>query len=233
MTNQTELYCKNGNHSWMRDAQRGKPPSNCPEHKPEQIKLSPTIMIHCDLGDHDYETKRRRGKYPQNCEDHMPTLSRSISETRPKDVLKRLEREPTKRDKDWLKEADRLVEDVTATKLVHCLGGDHSWYAPVKKGRMPLSCPEHSQDGKKIREGELAQEKKEKAQETLQGDLARKSARVEEATERDREAMSELKAGGGASKCSIETFNEWLKANGRLLNEVLSLRATEKKLEMI
>ena len=36
------LHCEIGNHLWTRDAQRGRPPKNCPEHQPpkeEKIKI--------------------------------------------------------------------------------------------------------------------------------------------------------------------------------------------------
>jgi hypothetical protein len=29
-----ELFCQLGNHTWTREPQRGKPPHNCPLHKP-------------------------------------------------------------------------------------------------------------------------------------------------------------------------------------------------------
>lgn len=201
MTNRVELYCEIGQHSWLRDIQRGKPPKNCPEHKSILPDKSPTEELYCKIGQHTWIWTRRRGRKPSSCPDHLPTLSRPISETRPK--------------KCW------------------CQSGQHEFEIPMRRGKSPLNCPEHAVTGRKQRDEELAQEKKEKAQKLLQDDLARKSVRIEEATRLDREAMHNLEREGGANKCSIDTFNRWLKTNRRLLNEVLSLRATERKLEIL
>jgi phosphotransferase system IIB component len=75
----------------------------------------------------------------------------------------------------------------------------------------------------------LDQEKKEKAKKSLQDDIARLSARVEDAEIVDRDAMNKLEAAGGVNKAD-EEYTIWLRINTVLLHEVESLRARERKL---
>jgi hypothetical protein len=215
MTN-IQLWCKNGQHYYLRESQRGRQPFNCPEHSnPVGTKIE-------------------------------PTLSRPISETR-------LKKEYDTADKIISNKEvpDKLVEDLTDCKLVAidgdhsnlessnykimrkiwCMGGGHHWEAEVKRGRPPLSCPEHRQSGKEIREQELAQEKQEMAQKTLKEALMRKSDRVRQAKATHDLDLKLLEEEGGVAKAHKRTFNQYLNSNNILLNEILSLRSTERKLD--
>ncbi len=66
------LKCAAG-HTWTRDAQRGKPPRYCPEHKPAKPASSGngTQTLKCAAG-HDWERPSQRGKPPRYCPEHKP-----------------------------------------------------------------------------------------------------------------------------------------------------------------
>lgn len=68
------LHCNIGNHDYWRDPQRGKPPLNCPEHKPEK----PVAILHRHTGDLSTAPAVAR----LNATDLVPGLAEALAEQR-------------------------------------------------------------------------------------------------------------------------------------------------------
>lgn len=188
---ETELHCEIGNHSWWRKKQRGRPPLNCPEHQPTEIKVSsiPFAKTH-EYAGVDFSAKK-------SITDIVPGLK------------------------------DLLQQDETET--LHCIAGDHSWQRAKQRGKKPMSCPEHAVQGEKLRKVEKVQENKQIARERLETVIAGLSARVAAAIEPDDTTYAAFRQ----NPADENLFKQWMKYNSRLLNEVSSMRAQERKLEYI
>jgi hypothetical protein len=254
-----KLWCENGQHWHERESKRGKKPKNCPHHgdlvkcplppksapecsackgtglspnltvetsdeaicsicggsgekpKPERNEAGERKLI-CAQNGHEWWAPVQRGRPPRFCPDH-----RSQTHSIPRSHIVPYEIRET---------SQAIIEG----RQLYCHAGDHTWEAERKRGKPPLSCPEHSEKGAIERKIELNQEKKEKAQKSLQEAIDHLSARVSAAEIVDRDAMTKLSAAGGADKADEETFKRWLCANSALLHEVESLRARERKL---
>lgn len=66
-----KLFCENGQHWWKRESQRGRPPLNCPKHRPAPVKKSApqTVELYCEEGNHTWDWVKR-GFEPINCPQH-------------------------------------------------------------------------------------------------------------------------------------------------------------------
>jgi len=118
MAKKVKLFCEAGQHTWMRESQRGKRPKNCPKHKPELVidnkPKSKTKRLYCEHGDHHWLWPRRGGFEPKNCPEHKPV--KSASETEYVDL--------------------------------YCENGKHTWSRQRQRGKRPVNCPLHSNSTK-------------------------------------------------------------------------------------
>lgn len=225
-----KLYCENGQHSWERESKRGKKPKNCPDHMPTPAPKSATALYTSDKGlirllrckhdGHIWHAPIQRGRPPKFCPEHDP---------------KKLCAEQHKKALD--KHQSRIIHATEADgpgeiflREVYCHEGNHTWLAPVKRGKPPRNCPEHAVKGAIERKGELDQQKKEKAQIELQESIEYHATRVQAAEVVDRGTMAKLIEAGGADGADEETFKQWLRANSVLLHEVEALRNRERRL---
>jgi hypothetical protein len=69
-----KLWCEEGEHHWYRESQRGRLPTNCPEHRPVPASNnggSKTKKIKCKAG-HTWRWPVRGGFPPKWCPEHHP-----------------------------------------------------------------------------------------------------------------------------------------------------------------
>lgn len=134
-----KLWCNNGEHYWLRPAQRGRKPYHCPDHLPEpdaprepvqraqngyteadaravglddraRYEANQTVTLWCALGQHEWERPRQRGKKPLNCPEHQP-----VKESTGQHGASEGQRDATK-DAIWAK-IERLVDETNC----HCV----------------------------------------------------------------------------------------------------------------
>lgn len=117
---------------------------------------------------------------------------------------------------------------IVLTDSIWCEAGEHYWDREPTRGRVPKSCPEHKAQAQPTR-----RERKiiDRAQGILTAENLIESlkARVEHTIKLDDDAYLAMRANPNDDIA----FNQWLKTNGRLLNEVTALRSHEGKLEQL
>lgn len=124
------LWCKAGAHAWERPAQRGRKPIACPVHVNQTVEVHvPGVLpgqekLHCEIGDHNWtRPKGSRGRKPSSCPNHAPKVAKPAAPRRT---------------------AHSGIPGEVPTETLHCEHGDHDWERPIKKGKKPESCPQHS-----------------------------------------------------------------------------------------
>jgi hypothetical protein len=224
-----KLYCEIGDHHWERESKRGRKPSSCSEHLPIPAPKSAAELneagerkLVCQEGNHEFWAPVQRGRPPKFCPEHRFVPVKAILIGSEPHILMSTAGPSV--------DIESVIDATPATVETWCKGGQHHYQRERKRGKSPLSCPEHSVIGAIERKRELEQQKKEKAQKALQESIEGLSARVQAAEVVDQDAMAKLIAAGGADSADEETFKQWLRANSVLLHEVEALRSRERKL---
>lgn len=118
-----------------------------------------------------------------------------------------------------------------------CQNGQHKWKRERKRGRVPTNCPKHlkpvttepkSEPLEKARKAkaEKAEQRVIEERASLEQGVQTLRGRVERAQTVEEKAHARLRA-----KRTDKNLDEWLKLDGRLLDEIIALRAREAALE--
>lgn len=212
-----KLICEHDGHEWWAPVQRGRPPRFCPDHNPNRKKYSYPFELETQT-EKDAAWKRQ-----QKAEKDLLVPVKAIPiGAEPRILMSSPPKAPI--------QIESVIEAAPTLREVYCHEGEHTWLAPIKRGKPPRNCAKHAVKGAIERKGELDQQKKEMAQEALQESIEHLSARVAAAEIVDGDAMAKLIATGGADDADEGTFKQWLRANSNLLHEVEALRSRERKL---
>jgi hypothetical protein len=120
----TKLYCKNGDHWYERESQRGRPPLNCPEHSPP--KPTTAFQRSGSLG-------RERAEKPVGTHSNILDTIKASEKLMREDLNKPSE----------LRLAMEAAEREMRTETLTCEIGPHEWQRERTRGKRPARCPEH------------------------------------------------------------------------------------------
>ena len=182
-------------------------------------------ILKCAYDGHEYERPSQRGRPQKYCDLHKPA-DKPIIHT--KINLNKIETPKSVTDiVPGL--ADLLEEENTEELVCEFPGGAHPWQRKKQRGRRPRFCPDHKQVGEAVRREEAVQANYEAEKNTLLARIAAQGERVEGAGKLDDEVYEAF----SRNPANEIAFKEWMKYNTRLMNEIISLRTTENKLEKL
>lgn len=182
------------------------------------------MIIKCAFDGHEFE-RTGRGRPPKFCDLHKPkddsvkitSHSAEISPEKSKSVF------------DIVPGLKELVQQDRMKTYICQYGDTHPFEQESRRGRPPRYCDEHKELALKSSKSQprvISSEKKEEAKKKLEEAIQYHLSRVSAAEGADNIAYLQLQQ----ESADDNLFNNWLRKNSILLNEVLSLRAQESKL---
>jgi hypothetical protein len=192
------------------------------------------MIIHCQIGNHDYEIPSRRGRPPLNCDLHKPIkqdikITSSSAQTSPEKSTSVF---------DLVPGLQELVQKSNMKTYICQYGDTHEFQQESRRGRPPRFCPEHREQALISANSQpkvISPEKKEEAKKKLEEAIQYHISRVVTAEEADETAYAQLSTMSRESSRwgfnnDESIFNNWIRKNSVLLNEIISLRSNESKL---
>jgi len=181
--------------------------------------------LYCITGGHIWHRDAQIGRPPKNCPEHQPV----------KEEIKVISSSFKKDDTPVVRSvvdmvpglADLLKENEFETLI--CEIDQHEWQRKRVVGKKPRFCPEHSPVGQVVRRVERIEVNREEQTAALLARISAHAERVRAAEGTDNIAYQSYMQ----NKDNTESFNNWLRMNTTLLNEVTALRTQETNLERI